>query len=435
MLTRLIHYWEKIRSSYWLLPGMMLLGTVLLALGLSALDRHLDFHNYQNLKWLVFASADGARLVLSTVAVSTFSAATLSFSVTMVTLNLTSSQFGPRLLRNFLRDTVNQFIFGAFIATFIYCLLVLRGMGIDGHRIPNLSVAFSIILVLIDAALFIWFIHHVTSSIQIDHITNDIGTELLEAISRYFPEAYEKKELKKSLHQHFEYPSVHIRNNQRGYIQAINYEKLIDLAKTHKITVKINYKPGNYLLPGVSIAEINSENAMEPDLEKQILDTIYLGIVPTSEQDVEYSIRQLVQVAARALSPGINDPFTAMACIDYLGAGLAILATRQIPPAEIIDENGRLLLIRKIFTFSNLCDASFRIIRQMCRNNTPVAIYLLDTLAQLAEVVLRYDDRQVVLEIAKLTADAAINEGVMPHDRNIIQKRFEAVDKNLKKRT
>lgn len=272
MLTRLIHYWEFLRNSYWLVPAIMLLAVIGISYGLLAVDARLDLNQYRGLKWLIFSTAEGARAVLSTIAASTFAAATLTFSVTMVTLSLTSSQFGPRLLRNFLRDPINQFTFGAFISTFIYCLLIMRGLVVNGNRIPNIS---------------------------------------------------------------------------------------------------------------------------------------------------------------RALSPSINDPFTAMACIDYLGIGLAAIAGRDLPAAQIRNKQGRLLLIKKKLTFLNICDACFTIIRQMSNDNPPVVIYLLETLGQLAAIVKRQEDREAVLQTAKLTVNSAIGKCEMDYDRRAILQRFEQVETTL----
>jgi uncharacterized membrane protein len=194
MRTWLIHFWEYLRNSYWLMPAIMLFTSIGLSYSMLEADARINLLHFSGLRWLAFTSSAGAQAVLSTIASSTFAAATLTFSVTMVTLSLTSSQFGPRLLRNFLRDPFNQFIFGAFIATFVYCLLIMRGMVVADNRIPSMSISLAIILVLINALLFIGFIHHLTSSIRVERMAYDIGQELLEAIHRVLPEPYIEKD-------------------------------------------------------------------------------------------------------------------------------------------------------------------------------------------------------------------------------------------------
>jgi uncharacterized membrane protein len=434
MLTRLIHFWEFLRNSYWLVPSIMLLTVIGVSYGLLAADARLDLNQYRGLGWLVFSTTEGARAVLSTIAASTFAAATLTFSVTMVTLSLTSSQFGPRLLRNFLRDTVNQFTFGAFIATFIYCLLIMRGLVANNGRIPNISVSLSILMVLFDAALFISFISHLTSSIRVEHITDSIGKELIDDIKRLLPDEFTNAYCSVSYdHPLFDLPPTVIRSIKFGYVQAINIEELKSLAESEEITIKLLCKPGHFIPPQAPIAEVWPPIDSESNIDKLICSSFLLGNEPSAEQDIEFTIRQLVQIAARALSPSINDPFTAMACIDYLGTGLAVIAGRDLPAAQIRNKQGRLLLIKNKLTFQNICDACFTIIRQMSNDNPPVVIYLLETLGRLAFIVKRQEDREAVLQVAKLTVNSAIGKCEMDYDRRAIQQRFEQLKNTIER--
>ncbi len=411
----------------------MLIAAIITSYGLLAVEEQLDITEYRNLKWLVFSDSEGARAVLSTIAASTFAAATLTFSVTMVTLSLTSSQFGPRLLRNFLRDPVNQFTFGAFIATFVYCLLTMRGLGIDSGRIPNISINFSITLVLFDAALFIAFIHHLTSSIQVERITSDIGKELIAHINKFLPDVYNGEYCPIDFDDAIlDQPPSLIRTDKNGYVQAINYKALITLAKKEEITIKLLFKPGNFILSEAPLAEIWPPVHLKSHIAAPIQSCFLMGKKPSGEQDLEFTVDQLVQIAARALSPGINDPFTAMSCIDYLSAGLAIIAKRDLPPANITNEQGRLLLIKHSITFLSFCDACFIIIRQMCKDNPPVVIYLLESLAQLADIVQRQEDRQAVLQTAEITYASAIDLCKIDYDRQAISERMKQVKKILR---
>lgn len=433
MHTWLIHIWEKMRDSYWLVPGVMLVTVVALSYGLLELDRHVDLTQYPGFKWLSFSTTEGARSVLSTIAASTFSAATLTFSVTMVTLSLASSQFGPRLLRNFLRDPVNQFTFGAFIATFIYCLLTMRVLGTAGIGVLNLSISISIIMVLFDAVLFIAFIHHLTGSIQVERITAEIGREFIDAIESLFPEAYAPKEIPEDDDAVLNEASSIIRSDQFGYVQAINYQALISLAEKEAITIRLLFKPGHFILAGAPLVRIWPAIHLKSHIEKPIRFSFILGKKPSAEQDLEFTVRQMVQIAARALSPGINDPFTAMTCIDYLAAGLACIAGRNLPLSRVRNEDGRLLLIRHELSFQHICDACFINIRQMCRDNPPVVIYLLEILTQLAAIVQRQEDRQAVMQTAQVTFESAVGECKMDTDRDAIAERFENLKRMLEK--
>ncbi len=434
MKTWLLHLWEKLRNSFWLLPALMLLAVIVLSYGLLAIDEQIDLSRYRGLAWLVFSEPEGARAVLSTIASSTFAAATLTFSVTMVTLSLTSSQFGPRLLRNFLRDPVNQFTFGAFIATFIYCLLTMRGLGINGVHIPNISINFSIVLVLFDAALFIAFIHHLTTSIQVEKITADIGKELVAHVNRILPDDFSKENCQVDFDTAIldQQPSL-IRSDKTGYVQAINYKALIDLAESEEVTIKLLFKTGKFVLLGAPLVEIWPPVHLKSHIMPPIQSCFLMGERPSGEQDLEFTVNQLVQIAARALSPGINDPFTAMSCIDYLSSGLAMIAERDLPQVNITNDQGRLLLIKHEITFLSFCDACFIIIRQMCKDNPPVVIYLLESLAQLAAIVQRQEDRLAVLQTAEITYKSAIDLCKMDYDRHAISERLERVKELLDK--
>ncbi len=278
MKTLLNHFWEKLRNSYWLIPASMLLAVIALSYGLLAVDDLFDISQYKALKWLVFSSAEGSGAVLSTIAASTFSAATLTFSVTMVTLSLTSTQFGPRLLRNFLRDPINQFTFGAFISTFIYCLLIMRGLVINANHIPNISISLAVVMVLFDAALFIAFIHHLTSSIQVEQITAEIGKELIDGIKAFLPDEYAENKSQADFDDAItdQQPNV-IRADSFGYVQAINYQTLSTLAESENITIKLLFKPGQFVLIGAPLVEIWPAIHLKPHIDKPIRFSFLIG--------------------------------------------------------------------------------------------------------------------------------------------------------------
>ncbi|WP_292566821.1 DUF2254 domain-containing protein [Methylomonas sp.] len=432
MRTWLIHFWEYLRNSYWLIPVIMLVTAIALSYGLLEADTRINLSRLDGFGWLVFTSSDGALAVLSTIAASTFAAATLTFSVTMVTLSLTSSQFGPRLLRNFLRDPVNQFVFGAFIATFVYCLLIMRGMVVADKQIPSISISLALVFVLSDSIIFIGFIHHLTWSIRIERIAFEIGQEFIEAIHRFLPQPYAENERPSRVPSLPKDTATVIRSEAFGYVQAINDSTLLALAENEEITIELLFKPGHYVLPGAPIANIWPYVHLKDHITSSVRASFLLGKEPSGEQDLEFTIRQLVQIAARALSPGINDPFTAMTCIDYLAAGLAVIATRQLPEFQIRNETGRLLLVKSQISFQSLLEACFIGIRQMCSNNPPVVIYLLETFAQLASLTQRKADREALARIARLTFDSTRDQGLLDYDEQAIKQRLERIQQILK---
>ncbi|MCH9698305.1 MAG: DUF2254 domain-containing protein [Gammaproteobacteria bacterium] len=430
-MTRLINLWQSLRSGYWLIPGLILISSLLLAYLSLWLDQALNIIDYHSLKWLIFSSLDGARVVLSTIAASTFAAATLTFSVTMLTLSMASTQFGPRLLNNFLQDPYNQLVFGSFIGTFIYCLLILRGLMIEKDNIPHISASLSIVLVIINSALFIGFIHHVTASIRVEKITNEIGEQFIANIYRMYPNQYIGADISEHEDTILETEPSFVRINTHGYLQAINLKVLQGIAEVEKKVISLLVKPGQFLLPGTIVAEIRPAEFDNAYIEAIVADCFLLGTTPSPEQDVEFQIRQLVQLAARALSPGVNDPFTAMACIDYLCSGLAILASKKFDSGYIRSKDGTLLVVKKADSFETLCEACFRIIRQMVNDNPPVIIYLLDMMRQLGSSLKRMADKHCIIEEARLLVDGARFADHLSHDLATIEHRFALLESDL----
>ena len=435
MKTKIINFWESVRESYWFVPGLMLIGAVVSANAALVADAYWDLAKIRGFGWAVFSNSEGARAVLLAIASSTLTAATVTFSVTMVTLSSTSSQFGPRLLHNFLRDPLNQFVLGAFIGTFVYSLMVMRGLVVNGDRIPNIAVTTSVFFVLVDALLFIVFIHHVTASIRIENLSATTGEEFIRSIYRLFPNP-DRGEFKKSYPNEppgFD-PGI-VTGEKHGYIQAISFESLKTVAMEAGITIELLYKPGHFLIPGAPIANVRPKMLLTASICEQIGASFLVGVQPTSEQDVEFAVRQLVQIAARALSPGINDPFTAMTCIDYLSTGLAIVGKRELPDPYVRDDSGKILVIQRCATFGGICEACFQIIRQMSVNNPPVAIHLLESLIRLASIVSRQKDKRTLLKIGKRTADSSIRECSTAHDRCAIKQRYENLKAGLRSNT
>lgn len=300
------------------------------------------------------------------------SVAATSFSITIVALQLAASNFGPRILRNFMRDTGNQIVLGTFIGTFIYCLLVLRtihGEG-DGYSVfvPQLSVTVGMILAITSIGVLIYFIHHAATIIQASHVISEISADLNDAIKRLFPEniGHGASQHKRSFG---EIPTnlnaeVPIKATGSGYIQAVDDEKLMQIACQQNLLLRLKYRPGKFVVKGSDLVLVFPEKRVNLKLTTQINDAFILGNERTEQQDVEFPINQLVEIALRAISPAVNDPFTAIRCIDRLSAGLSHLAQKDFPSPYRYDRDHNLRVIADPVTFAGLTDAAFNQIRQ-----------------------------------------------------------------------
>ena len=264
----------------------------------------------------------------------------MSFSITIATLTLAPSQLGPRLLRTFLRDRGNQIVLGTLVATFAYSLLVLRIVrGEEGGAVvPQISITTSAALAVASIAVWIYFIHHVATVMQADH-AGGVGEELDDGIDTLFPEA-----IGRAPEQHggreLPEPSAPVRACRTGYLQVIDDETLLESLCERDAVLRLDVRPGHFLFAGAAIGSVWPAERAGADLDEAIASAMGVGVERTPVQDVGFSIDQLVEIAVRALSPGVNDPFTAIACVDRLGAAIHRLADRAMPARERLDGDG-----------------------------------------------------------------------------------------------
>ena len=401
MKALLLKYWDRLRSSFWLVPAAMACLAVALALSAVELDRAVADDWLQRLGWSYSGGAEGASLLLGTVAGSMIAIAGTVFSMTLVALSLASSQLGPRLLRNFMRDTANQVVLGTFVATFVYCLLVLRTIrrADEVAFVPHLSVSIGVLLALVSIAVLIYFIHHVSVSIQADEVVARVGKELEGGIDRLFPSQLGEPRSEAAtasgeaaLPAAFAGEARPVGAAEDGYLQRVDADALMALASEEDLVLRLERRPGHYLVKGRAIVMVWPGSRVTESLVGKMNAAFLLGNQRTAAQDVEFSFGQLVEIAVRALSPGLNDPFTAIACVDRLGSALCRLARRDMPSPARLDALGRLRLVAPGPTFAGVVDTAFNQIRQSARSNPAVAIRMLDAIAHVAGQLRRAQD-------------------------------------------
>ena len=435
MKNLLLKYWYQLRSSFWFVPAVMACLAVALALCTVELDKTFADDWLKRLGWSYSGGAEGASLLLGTVAGSMIAIAGTVFSMTLVALSLASSQLGPRLLRNFMRDTANQIVLGTFVATFVYCVLVLRTIRrVDEMAfVPHLSVSIGILLAMVSVAVLICFIHHISVSIQADQVVARVGRELNEGIDRLFPghmggpEGEALRALSEAdLPVAFAREACPVGAAQDGYLQLIDAEALMDLACKEDLLLQLERRPGHYLVKGRVIVMVWPGHRVNEALVDKLNAAFVLGNQRTATQDVEYAFRQLVEIAVRALSPGINDPFTASACVDRLESALCRLARREMPSAFRPDKHGRLRLVAPGSSFEGILDLAFNQIRQNARSNPAVAIRMLDSIAQIAGHVQSARDAASLQRHAGMIMRGAQEAVPEAGDLAVVEARFTA---------
>ncbi len=414
--------WDQVRSSLWFVPSLIVSAAILLAALLIEAESYLGMEQLaQSWPRLFGSGAAGSRGMLSAIAGSMITVAGVTFSITVVALALASSQYTSRILRNFMRDRASQAVLGVFVGVFAYCLIVLRTIrgGDEGTFVPAIAVFVAVLLALVAIGFLIFFIHHISASIQASSIIESAAAETLDAVDRLFPAgvgqtAFEDPrrgdEVESALG-----PFVAVPARKTGYIQAVNADDLFKVARELAAVIRMERGVGEFVIEGSPIVSVAGAQPDEESIRKA--NAAYgVGRYRTVEQDAGFGIRQIVDVALKALSPGINDTTTAVNCIDYLGAILARLARRRIEVPHRSD-NGRLRLIARGPTFATLLDESFDQIRQNADGNVAVLVRMLEVV-QLITVRTSDESRlQSLRRQADLVLENAQRSVPSEHDR------------------
>lgn len=384
-MTRMDILWSDLRSSFWFVPSLIFLFSIALALALIEMDSG-DARPWIERWPRVFGSgAAGARGMLSTIAGSMMTVVGITFSMTLVTLALASSQYTSRILRNFMADRITQLVLGTFGGIFIYCLIVLRTIrGGDEDYVPSLAVFVGVVLAIGGTAILTFFIHHIASAIQASTIIESVAKETLCAIDNQYPNRDVRDErsngrLVSRAARAPECSARHVVSMRIGYIQTIDVDALIRIAHENDAVVHIDRAVGEFVVQGAALASVNSLEPLPAESAQDLEAAFIVHRFRTIEQDARFGIRQIVDIALRALSPSVNDTTTAVMCVDYLSAIIAQLATRAFPASERCHE-GTLRLITVEQTFDGLLADAFDQILGSARGNLAVLTRILAAL-------------------------------------------------------
>jgi uncharacterized membrane protein len=300
--------------------------------------------------------------------------------------------------------------------------------------VPRISVAFAMLLALANIGVIIYFIHHISRSIQADRVIADVYQELSEHMQRLFPDELgsemevEENEASGPLPEEEGYPQTKpIVAAQDGYLQAIVGDGLVQIAKQNDILIYLQYRPGEFVVSGSPLATIKSSEKLDQSLDAPIANSFIVGQQRSPEQDAEFAIHQLIEVAIRALSPGINDPYTAISCIDRLGAALCFLTHRAFPSAYRYDEEGDLRVIARPVAFAGMTQAAFDQIRQYGRSSVAVTIRLLETLETIATHSRTEEQKQAVLRQARMIRRGSQESWSEENDKQDVEERYQAL--------
>ncbi len=321
-MNALKRFWDRMRTSFWFFPMLIVTGSIALAIGLIAAHSSGSGRWLERWPRLFGAGAEGARGMLATIAGSMMTVVGVTFSMTLVTLALASGQYTSRVLRNFMRDRVTQIVLGIFAGIFVYCLIVLRTIrsGAEAEFVPGLAVSLSLVLATAGIFILIYFIHHVASSIQASSIVASVADETLQAVDRLYPEDFrpntEDDDLASSALAQLDRAWQPVPAHDNGYIEYVNRDELKRLALEHETIVRMEIGIGGFAVDNGTLASLALDEPPDEGLVAAVQATYFIGRHRTLQQDCAYGVRQIVDVAMRALSPSTNDTTTAVMCID-----------------------------------------------------------------------------------------------------------------------
>lgn len=417
MHAQILKYIQDLRASYWFVPTCMVLAAVLLSALMNWLDSRYGAEWLRGYSWLTATRTEGARSVLTVIAGSIIGVAGVTFSITMVAVSFASANFGPRLVGNFMRDRGNQFTLGTFIGTFVYCLMVLRTVRNASAQdastsydafVPHLSILVALTLALASVGVLIFFIHHVPETINVGNLASKVGAALRKGVVDLFPDTDDMQPDEESsdvswdgrTRGRWHFP---VYAGISGYIQTLLVKRLGEITGEHDLLVRVQYRPGDFVINNSIVFDVWSNTEVSEDVIAKLEACIAVGTHRTAHQNVLFLADELVEIIGRALSPGINDPFTAITCLNWLKVGIACflleVEKRQRP------ESSDPVWLYPI-TFERFVSAIFDQTRQYVCTDRNVALHTIALLTELAALSQPGFRRDLLLDHMKKLADA-----------------------------
>jgi uncharacterized membrane protein len=425
---------DALRTTFWVVPVLLIVVAVALFALTFAIDLAAYYHHLTLPSWIrTGGNGDGSQVLIA-IAAAIITTVGVVFSITILALTLASQQFGPRMMRNFIRDLGNQITLGVFVATFVYSVLGLGSITElpGGHFVPHLTITVAEALMLLDLAVLVYFIHHIAKSIQLPEVIAGIARDLDEAIDAEFPESEragggaisETHDEAAHLIEQLNARGAGVTARQSGYLQFVGYGQLIEIAEKLDAVIRLAHRPGHFVVAGRQLATVWPAAAAGQVVSA--LDKAHVtGPHRTLTQDPVFAIDQLVEIAIRALSAAVNDPFTALTCIDWISAGLSKISVRVLEEGVYRGRSGKIRLIEFDPSYPRMVNRAFDKVRQAGRGMPAVIIRLLDALAHITEHTTGSEQRAVLMRQAEMILRGADEEVPEPNDLADIHLRFD----------
>lgn len=437
MTARIRVLWLAIKGSYWFYPAIFAIGAFILSSATLSLDRNSNTAWLGELGIIELSGPDSASDILGLVAGGMLGVASTVFSITIAAVAYASGTYGPRLLNNFMEDRGNKLSLAVFISTFVFCVNVLRTIRHDGavttdatgaaielsSFVPNFSLFVSYVLIVLAVGTLVYFLHHIPASIRINTVLENIGRRLIHDIDAIYPD--KGGAVVGTPPFSGEPITAHI----AGYVQSISFDQLEDVARAGGGRISLVCRTGDFLHPGMVLAQWQSDDGADggPFDQDKARSAFALGGMRTSDQDLRFLIDELVEIGLRALSPGINDPFTAITALHWLGASTAELGQRSLvhkdPDHADADDA---CVIRRDTSFSHYVRRGFGSMRSGVATSPLAASVALETIANTARVIDDETRRQELMREADLLFEQA-QKALTGPDFDMVEARYHRV--------
>lgn len=427
-----IQFKAKVTDSFWFVPLVMGVFGVFLAQVLIGVDYWMQQNQ------IIIPSAqmgvEGGRSILTALAGSVLGVAATAFSITMSVLATASTAYGPRLVRNFMADNRNQFVLGSFATTFLYALMVLRSVrdssDVGPLFVPDVSIIVAILFGVMNVGLLIYFIHHISDSVQISTLISRVRDDLIRAIESLYP--VENENENEEVAEHDDVPlrfanalpqirPNNVRTNSDGFVTWIDYESLTKHAKKNDALIKLLVQPGDYVHKDMIIAHAWQRSESEERHITWPLDDVHIGQTRTPYQDLRYAVQQPVDITIRALSSGTNDPYTAINAIRGLGSGMTRLVQRVNADSVMLDVDGEARLHKRTITIEHMIESIFRTLRANITGSVDATMAVLELAQNMIDATERESYINVIVHGVEVIRDTYIDSDAPAADKEIVE--------------
>ena len=411
-------------------PALITLALAGLAVGLVDLEvRRPTGRPEGRFAWMLLGEPSSAQAVLGTIAGSMMAVVSIVYSVLVMALSLASMQFSPRILGGFMRDRISQTTLGVFIGTFTYCLIGLRSVRSEPAFVPAVAVSGALVLALLALGWLIFFIHHIASGIQANSLVERIARETEQVIDEVCPHPAVATDAAAEVLPEAPADAVVVTAPRAGYIQLMSEDNLLALALARGVTIKVTRAMGDFVPRGGELALMWPAASADVGARAACAAAFDLGTARTMQQDLEFGLRQIVDIGLKAISPAVNDPSTAATCIDHLGHLLAHLATRESPAAlrELPRPGGGAArVVMRRHSFQRALDLALNQLRQYGRTDMAVSIRMLRALEEIAGATSAPERLARVWHHGRLVVTAC-GKDFQPEDREELELRLASL--------